>query len=106
MLARAALSQTVDGEAMAESGADIIDVSGAEPTLSVFPATSQVVIACRLVEHGPDGPRLTERQVRLGMTLADAMALHAQLSHARSRLELPEPGPVTMTAVPPAKDRN
>ena len=77
-----------------------IDFSGAAPSLTVFPARSQVVIECRLVERGPDGPQLTERQVRLGMTVGDAMALLAQLSEAQRLLGLPEPGAVTITAAP------
>jgi len=36
------------------------------------------------------------------MTVDDAMALLAQLAEAQRLLALPEPGPVTITAVPPA----
>lgn len=79
-----------------------IDLSGATPSLTVFPAKSQVVIECRLIEHGPDGPRVTERQIRLGMTVDAAMALLAQLSEAQRLLALPEPAAVTITALPPA----
>jgi len=79
-----------------------IDLTGAKPSLSIFPAKSRAVVECRLVELGADGPQLTEKQVRLGMTVDDAMALLAQLAEAQRLLALPEPGPVTITAVPPA----
>jgi hypothetical protein len=78
-----------------------IDFSGAAPSLTIFPPKSRVVIECRLVEDGPDGPQLTEKQVRLGLTVDDAMALLAQLSEAQRLLALPQPGAVTITALPP-----
>jgi hypothetical protein len=79
-----------------------IDLSGVAPSLSIFPAKSRAVIECRLVELDPDGPQPTEKQLRLGLTVDDAMALLAQLSEAQRLLGLPEPGPVRITAVPPA----
>jgi hypothetical protein len=78
-----------------------IDLSGATPSLTLFPAKSRAVIECQLVEQGLDGPQLTERQVRVGLTIDDAMALLAQLSEAQRLLTLPEPGAVTITAVSP-----
>ncbi len=86
--------EAVGGDSMTD-----IDFSGATPSLTVFPAKSRVVIECRLVEHGPDGSQLSEKQVRLGMTVDDAMALLAQLSEAQRLLALPEPGAVIITAV-------
>ena len=84
-----------------------VDLSGVNPTLTLFPSRQLVIIGCRMVEHLADGPRVSEKTIRLGMTMADAMQLLALLSDAQQRLGIEGPGDApTVIEVPPAKGRN
>jgi hypothetical protein len=86
---------------------ETIDLLGVNPTLSVLPSRQQVIIGCRLVERSADGPRISEKTIRLGITMADAMQLLALLSNVQQRLGIQGPDDQQIVVeAPPAKDRN
>jgi hypothetical protein len=95
------------GAAMSRDRRVAIDVTGKTPDIAVFPAHSQIVIQCEIVDQTEAGPRPSGRDVRLGLTAVDAMRLLSLLKSAQQQLGLPDwTGEVTRTAVPPAKQRN
>ena len=68
---------------------------------------SVLSVVGKIVELTPQGPRRTEDTIYLTLTPRQAMRLLALLQKAQAQLGLPpHPEPVSLIAVPPAKDRN
>jgi hypothetical protein len=83
------------------------DLTVWNPNLSVSKPHRQIIIEAEIVDQTDAGPKPSGNAIRLGMTAADAMRLLTLLKSAQQQLGLPDwHGEVTMTSVPPAKQKN
>jgi hypothetical protein len=77
------------------------------PSIAVQKDLKHLAIIFDLVQQIPNDPQPLEKNIHLGMTMEDAMRLLAVLRSAQQQFDIPDTtAQVTLTDVPPAKDRN